>query len=77
MIWEHLLEAAERRITGPEDEVDLETGGDPDSTLGEEDEEGFDEMVWFAEWQAWADEGFEDAEGEDDEDDEEVDDGEE
>jgi hypothetical protein len=30
--------------SGPEDEFDDETNGDPDSLNGEEDEEGFDEF---------------------------------
>lgn len=70
MNWDRALDAAIRRTIGPEDEVDLEVNSDPTSTLGEDDEEGFDEMVWFAEWQAFEDDGFEDAEGsEDDEED--------
>ena len=50
----------EDEITGPEDEFDPETNGDPDSLTGEEDEAGFDEMS--------PEVGWEDEEGEDDDD---------
>lgn len=56
-------------MTGPEDEFDDETNGDPDSTVGEEDESGFDEM-W--DWGSPAfdeDDGFDDAEADEDDED--------
>lgn len=77
MTWPQALAAAEQQAAGPEDEPDEEVNGDPDSTLGEDDEEGFDEMAWFGEWQAFEDDGFEapygseDDEGEDEDDEEE------
>lgn len=55
-------------MIGPEDEPDEEVNGDPDSTLGEDDESGYDEMADFAEWQAFEDDGFDDAEGAEDDD---------
>lgn len=30
-------------MTGPEDDIDVAVNGDPDSTLGEDDEAGFDD----------------------------------
>lgn len=61
--WPLVLDAAVRDITGPEDDFDDETNGDPDSLLGEEDESGFDEFASdhpdpFVE----PDDGFDDAE---------------
>lgn len=47
-----------------EDEFDPAVNGDPDSTTGEEDESGFDEMSPFV---GWEDESDED-EGEEDDD---------
>lgn len=55
-------------MIGPEDEPDEEVNGDPDSTLGEDDEEGYDEMADFAEWLVVEDDGFDDAEGSEDDD---------
>lgn len=51
-------------MTGPEDEFDPVVNGDPDSTCGEEDEEGFDEM---ADWPEPDFEPDEDEEGGEDE----------
>lgn len=50
---------------GPEDEPDERVNGDPDSTAGEDDEEGFDEMA------DWPEPDFdpEDDPGDDDDDD--------
>jgi hypothetical protein len=61
--WPRLLAALERE-QGPEDEFDDEANGDPDSMLGEDDEEGFDELPVE---NGWPDD---DEEGEDDEEDE-------
>lgn len=69
-------------VSGPEDEPDEEANGDPDSTIGDDDDMGFNEMVWWPEPLFAPDDGFdddwddEDAEDEEEEDDEE-DDGEE
>ncbi len=54
-------------VIGPEDEVDEEANGDPDSLTGEEDEAGFEEM---GDWPDEAELGgeFDDAEGDEDED---------
>ncbi len=65
-MWQELLRAMEAEIAGPEDEFDEEVNGLPDSTLGDDDESGFDEMA------GWPDEeldedGFDDA-GDDEED---------
>lgn len=76
-MWDRALAAAERRVFGPEDEPDEEVNGDPDSTLGEDDEQGFDEMADAPEWQAVEDDGFEDAEGSEDDDESEDEDEEE
>ena len=73
MTWDRRLDAAIRRVTGPEDEPDEEVNGDPDSTLGEDDESGFDEAFLWDDWQAYHDDGFDDAEGEDEDDDDEED----
>ena len=51
-------------MTGPEDEFDPAVNGDPDSTTGEEDESGFDEMPAEAGWEDESD----DDEGEEDDD---------
>ena len=51
-------------MTGPEDEFDPAVNGDPDSTTGEEDDSGFDEMSPLV---GWEDEGDDD-EGEEDDD---------
>lgn len=70
-MWERLLIEAIRQVTGPEDEFDDETNGDPDSLVGEEDEMGFNEMVRWPEPLFAEDDGFDDADlGEDDEDEE-------
>ena len=69
MTWDRRLDAAIRRVTGPEDDPDEEVNGDPDSTLGEDDESGFDEAFDWSDWQAYLDGGFDDAEGEEDDDD--------
>ena len=61
----------EREQSGPLDEPDEETACDPDSTVGDEDESGFDEMADWAEWQAVDDDGFDDAGESEDEDGEE------
>lgn len=53
---------------GPEDEPDEEANGDPDSMLGEDGEEGFEEMADWPE-EAGLDDGFEDTEIDEDEDD--------
>lgn len=64
---------------GPLDEFDDETNGDPDSTWGEDSEEGFDDDPFGAEPQFVPDDGLdglaedddeEEADGEDDDDDE-------
>ena len=64
--WNRELERAIRRIAGPEDESDDEVNGDPDSTVGEEDESGFDEMADWTDWQTYRDDGFDDAGAQDD-----------
>ncbi len=75
MNWDFELDAHVRRIAGPEDEPDDEVNGDPDSTLGEDDERGFDDGPDEPEPLFADDDGFDDAEGEeDDEDDGETDD---
>ena len=66
MTWDRRLDAAVSRVTGPEDEVDEEVNGDPDSTLGEDDEEGFDDDPFGVEPLFVEDDGLDDAEGEDD-----------
>lgn len=65
-----LLGAMEREAAGPYDDFDPEVNGDPGSTVGEEDERGFDEMpaVYWPDEQL-GDDGFDDAEGEDEDDD--------
>lgn len=50
---------------GPLDEFDDETNGDPDSWLGEDEEEGFDDDPDAPDEQL-DDDGFDDAEGDDD-----------
>ena len=53
---------------GPLDEFDDETSGDPDSTLGEESDEGFEEMHDWGESLFVPDDGIEDfPEGDEDE----------
>jgi hypothetical protein len=52
-------------MTGPFDDTD-EVNHDPDSMVGEEDEEGFDELGDLGDWQAVDDDGFDDA-GDDEE----------
>ena len=72
--WPVELDRAERAV-GPEDEFDEEANGDPSSTLGEDDDEGFEEMAGYPD-ESGLDDGFDDAEGgedteiEDEEDDE-------
>ena len=68
MNWDRELDREVRRIAGPEDESDDEVNGDPDSTLGEEDESGFDDGPDEPEPLFDDDDGFDDAEGSDDED---------
>jgi hypothetical protein len=51
------------RLRGPEDEPDEEANGDPDSLVGEEDFEGFEEMSDYPD-ESGLDDGFEDADGE-------------
>jgi hypothetical protein len=62
-------------LAGPGDEQDEEANGDPDSTLGDEDEMGFNEMVWWPDPLFAEDGGFEGPEDEDfwDEEDEDED----
>ena len=55
-------------MTGPEDCFDDETNGDPDSTVGEEDESGFDEMSDYPD-EPLDDDGFDDAEADEDDED--------
>jgi hypothetical protein len=43
-LWPEWLEQHIRRVTGPEDEADTNVNGDPDSTVGDDDESGFEEM---------------------------------
>lgn len=66
--WPLALDAHIREITGPEDEFNDGTNGDPDSLVGEEDERGFDDMSLAV---GWDDGDFEadedDEEGEDEE----------
>ncbi len=60
-------------MSGPEDEFDDETSGDPDSLVGDEDESGFDEGPDQPDPLFVADDGFDDAEDSDQEDDGEED----
>jgi hypothetical protein len=62
--WPDLLLEHERQICGPEDEFDERVNGDPDSTLGEDDESGFDEMSPAV---GWDDESDEEEDEDDDE----------
>lgn len=55
-------------MSGPEDEFDEETNGDPSSTLGEEAEIEFDDSPDEPETLFAEDDGFDDAEGDEDED---------
>jgi hypothetical protein len=71
--WDYELDREVRRIAGPEDEVDLEVNADPDSTLGEDDESGFDDGPDEPEPLFAEDGGFEDAEGADDDEEEDED----
>ena len=64
--WPLALAAEELRIAGPEDEFDDETNGDPDSLLGEEDDDGYEEMADYPD-EPMIDDGFDDAEGDEDE----------
>ena len=65
MDWPRELERMIRHVCGPEDEFDPQVNGDPDSTVGEEDETGFDEMA------DWPEPDFEpEDDGDEDEDDE-------
>lgn len=64
--WPMLLSRMERE-QGPEDEFDDELNGDPDSLVGEEDEEGFEEMADWPE-EAGLEGDFDPPEGDDDED---------
>lgn len=68
MNWDRELDREVCRIAGPEDESDDEVNGDPDSTLGEEDESGFDDGPDEPEPLFVDDDGFDDAEGAEDED---------
>ena len=65
MNWDRELDREVRRIAGPEDEADVEVNGDPDSTLGEEDEIGFDDGPDEPDPLFVDDDGFDDAEGDD------------
>lgn len=56
-------------MSGPEDETDYEVNGDPTSCVGEDDESGFDELADWPEWQAYLDDGFDDADSGDEDDD--------
>jgi hypothetical protein len=73
MNWDRELDRHVRMIAGPEDEADDEVNGDPDSTLGEEDERGFDGGPDEPDPLFVDDDGFDDAEGADEEDDEDTD----
>ncbi len=63
------LSAKIRRAAGPLDELDEEANGDPGSTLGEDDDTGFDDDPWGAEPQVADDGGFDGAPMEDDDED--------
>ena len=68
MNWPGELERMIRWVTGPEDEWNPEVNGDPDSTNGEEPDEGeFDEMSPLVGWEDESDddddEDGDDAEG--------------
>ena len=72
--WPAELDRAERQVwAGPEDELDEEANGDPDSIVGEDGEEGFEEMAGYPD-ESGLDDGFDDAGGGEDEDEEEGDD---
>ena len=64
--WPAELDREIARVCGSEDEADEELNGDPTSTLGEDDEEGFDDGPDEPEPLFVDDDGFEDAEGEED-----------
>ena len=74
MNWDRELDAHVRRIAGPEDEADDEVNGDPDSTLGEDDESGFDDGPDEPDPLFADDDGFDDAAESNEEDDETEDD---
>lgn len=59
--WSKRLDAAVRRVAGPEDEIDESVNCDPDSTLGEDVEEGE-----FEEMHDWPDEDDEEDDGDED-----------
>ena len=61
--WTDLLRLMETEQSGPEDEPDEDVNGDPDSTLGDDDEMGFNEMVWWPEPLFAEDDGLDDGEG--------------
>ena len=64
--WNRVLSVMERQA-GPEDEEDPEVN-DPLSSLGEDDDDGFDDDPWGAEPLFVNDHGFDDADGEEDDD---------
>lgn len=72
--WPASLRLMELR-QGPEDERDDEVNGDPTSHLGEETEEGFEEMSDYPD-ESGLDDSFDDDLGADDEEDEDSEDAE-
>lgn len=65
--WNAELARAERMV-GPEDEFDPEVNGDPSSTLGDDDEEGFDDDPYGDEPDFDGEDDDEDTDIEDDDD---------
>lgn len=59
--WPEWVERFFARHTGPDDPFDPAVNGDPSSTLGEDDESGFDEMA------DWPEPDFEAEDGEEEE----------
>lgn len=64
--WPAELHRHERLIVGPEDEPDESVNGDPDSTLGEDDETGFDDMPVEVGWEDDDEEGDDDLDADED-----------